>query len=144
MNLEILTPEKKLFSAEVYGVQLPGVDGLFEVLDRHAPLVSALKAGRVKVLKDKNNHLAFFTIQSGFVEVIHNKVTVLVEGAVRSGAKVGSKNFSIETPARAGVFGYGAARGLLIQLRIDGKFTIISYSPPRWRRASFQISEGCL
>ncbi len=82
MNLEILTPEKKLFSAEVYGVQLPGVDGLFEVLDRHAPLVSALKAGRVKVLKDKSNHLAFFTIQSGFVEVIHNKVTVLVEGAV--------------------------------------------------------------
>src|ERR1700750_2744110 len=81
MNLEILTPEKKLFSTDVYGVQLPGVDGLFEVLDRHAPLVSALKAGRVKVLKDKSNHLAFFTIQSGFVEVIHNKVTVLVEGA---------------------------------------------------------------
>ena len=82
MNLEILTPEKKLFSADVYGVQLPGVDGLFEVLDRHAPLVSALKAGQVKVLKDRSNHLAFFTIQSGFVEVIHNKVTVLVEGAV--------------------------------------------------------------
>jgi len=82
MNLEILTPEKKLFSADVYGVQLPGVGGLFEVLDRHAPLVSALKAGQVKVLKDKSNHLVFFTIQSGFVEVIHNKVTVLVEGAV--------------------------------------------------------------
>ena len=81
MNLEILTPEKKLFSGDVYGVQLPGVAGLFEVLEKHAPLVSALKAGRVKVLKDKNNHLAFFTIQSGFVEVIHNKVTVLVEGA---------------------------------------------------------------
>jgi F-type H+-transporting ATPase subunit epsilon len=87
MNLEILTPEKKLFSADVYGVQLPGVDGLFEVLDRHAPLVSALKAGRVKVLKDKNNHLAFFSIQSGFVEVIHNTVTVLVEGAVPIEAK---------------------------------------------------------
>ena len=82
MNLEILTPEKKLFSADVYGVQLPGVTGLFEVLNNHAPLVSALKQGRVKVLKDKNNHLAYFTIQSGFVEVLHNKVTVLVEGAV--------------------------------------------------------------
>jgi F-type H+-transporting ATPase subunit epsilon len=87
MNLEILTPEKKLFSGDVYGVQLPGVAGLFEVLERHAPLVSALKAGRVKVLKDKNNHLAFYTIQSGFVEVIHNKVTVLVEGAVAVEAK---------------------------------------------------------
>jgi len=82
MNLEILTPEKKLFSDDVYGVQLPGVTGLFEVLDKHAPLVSALKKGRIKVLKDKNNHLAFFDIQSGFVEVISNTVTVLVEGAV--------------------------------------------------------------
>jgi len=82
MNLEILTPEKKLFSGDVYGVQLPGVSGLFEVLEKHAPLVSALKAGTVKVLKDNKSHLAYFTIQSGFVEVIHNKVTVLVEGAV--------------------------------------------------------------
>lgn len=84
MNLEILTPEKKLFSDEVYGVQLPGITGLFEVLDKHAPLVSALKAGKVKVLKDKSNHLAFFDIQSGFVEVLNNKVIVLVEGATAS------------------------------------------------------------
>lgn len=81
MNLEILTPEKKLFSGEVYGVQMPGISGSFEVLEKHAPLVSALKAGRVKVLKDKQNHLALFDIQGGFVEVINNRVTVLVEGA---------------------------------------------------------------
>jgi F-type H+-transporting ATPase subunit epsilon len=84
MNLEVLTPEKKLFSGDVYGVQLPGVEGSFEVLERHAPLVGALKAGRLKVLKDKNNHLAFFTIESGFVEVLNNRVTVLVEGATAS------------------------------------------------------------
>ena len=88
MNLEILTPEKKLYSGEVYGVQMPGISGSFEVLEKHAPLVSALKAGRVKVLKDKptgsgsQNHLAFYDIQSGFVEVLNNKVTLLVEGAV--------------------------------------------------------------
>lgn len=81
MNLEILTPEKKVFSDEVYGVQLPGISGLFEVLDKHAPLVSALKPGKLKILKDKNNHLEYFDIQSGFVEVLNNKVTVLVEGA---------------------------------------------------------------
>ena len=81
MNLEILTPDKKLFSGDVYGVQLPGVAGLFEVLERHAPLVSALKAGRMKLLKDRNNHVAFFDIQGGFVEVLNNKITVLVEGA---------------------------------------------------------------
>jgi F-type H+-transporting ATPase subunit epsilon len=82
MNLEILTPERKLFSGDVYGVQLPGITGSFEVLEKHAPLVSALKAGRLKVLRDKSNHVTYFDIQSGFVEVIHNNVTVLVEGAV--------------------------------------------------------------
>lgn len=82
MTLEILTPEKKLYSGEVYGVQMPGISGSFEVLDKHAPLVSALKAGRVKVLKDKQNHFAFFDIQGGFVEVINNKITLLAEGAI--------------------------------------------------------------
>ena len=81
MNLEILTPERKLFSGDVYGVQLPGITGLFEVLNRHAPLVSALKAGRLKILKDKTNDQQVYEIQSGFVEVLNNKVTVLVEGA---------------------------------------------------------------
>lgn len=83
MNLEILTPERKLFSGDVYGVQLPGITGLFEVLNRHAPLVSALKAGRLKVLKDKANDQVIYDIQSGFVEVLNNKVTVLVEGAAQ-------------------------------------------------------------
>ena len=80
MNLEILTPERKLFSDDVYGVQLPGITGLFEVLDQHAPLVSALGKGNVKILKDKNTNETY-SIQSGFVEVLNNKVTVLVEGA---------------------------------------------------------------
>jgi F-type H+-transporting ATPase subunit epsilon len=81
MTLEILTPERKIFSGEVYGVQLPGISGLFEVLDKHAPLVSALKAGKLKILNDKNS-TSFYTIQSGFVEVINNTATVLVEGAI--------------------------------------------------------------
>ena len=81
MTLEILTPEKKLFSGEVYGVQMPGISGSFEVLEKHAPLVSALKAGRLNVLKDKTQ-VAYYDIQSGFVEVLNNKVTVLVEGAM--------------------------------------------------------------
>ena len=82
MTLEILTPDKKLFSGEVYGVQMPGISGSFEVLDKHAPLVSALKSGRLKVLRDKQNHTASYDIQGGFVEVLKNKVTVLVEGAI--------------------------------------------------------------
>jgi F-type H+-transporting ATPase subunit epsilon len=81
MKLEILTPAQKIYSGDVYGVQLPGISGLFEVLDKHAPLVSALKSGTLKILKDKNSTTQY-TIQSGFVEVINNSTTVLVEGAV--------------------------------------------------------------
>lgn len=80
MKLEILTPEKKLYSGDVYGVQLPGITGLFEVLDKHAPLVSALGKGNLKILKGKSETESY-SIQSGFVEVLNNKVTVLVEGA---------------------------------------------------------------
>ena len=81
MTLEILTPEKKLFSGDVYGVLLPGITGLFEVLDKHAPIVSALSSGIVKVLNDNKNNTQSYTIKSGFAEVINNKTTVLAEGA---------------------------------------------------------------
>lgn len=80
MNLQILTPDKKLFSDEVYGVQLPGVSGLFEILEKHAPLVSALSKGTIKVLVDKSgSNVTSFEITGGFVEIINNNATVLVE-----------------------------------------------------------------
>ncbi len=82
MILEILTPEKKLFSGEVYGIQLPGITGLFEILDRHAPLVSALAKGNMKILKTKTE-FEYYTIQGGFVEVLRNKATILIEGATQ-------------------------------------------------------------
>ena len=80
MTLEILTPETKLYSGEVYGVQLPGIAGSFEVLDRHAPIVAALGKGNIKVLKTKTD-FDIYTIESGFIEVLNNRATVLVEGA---------------------------------------------------------------
>ena len=80
MILEILTPERKIYSGEVYGIQLPSIEGSFEVLDKHAPIVSALKAGKLKILKDRSTNLHYL-IQGGFVEVLNNKTTVLVEGA---------------------------------------------------------------
>ncbi len=83
MTLEILTPEKKLYSGDVYGIQLPGITGLFEVLDKHAPLVSALGKGNVKILKTKST-FENYTISGGFVEVLNNKATVLVEGATEA------------------------------------------------------------
>ena len=82
MNLEILTPTGKTFSGDVLGVQLPGIAGSFEVLDGHAPLVSALKPGSLKVIVEKNRN-ELYQIQGGFVEVLHNKVTVLVEASTK-------------------------------------------------------------
>jgi len=81
MNLEILTPEKKLYSGDVYGVQLPGISGLFEILDKHAPMVSALGKDTIKVFTDKTSTVSY-TITSGFIEVLNNKASVLVEGAL--------------------------------------------------------------
>lgn len=79
MVLEILTPEKMVYTGEVYGVQLPGIGGSFEVLEKHAPMVSALKSGNMKVLTSKTT-FSNFSIQGGFVEVLNNKATVLAEG----------------------------------------------------------------
>ncbi len=80
MTLEILTPETKLYSGDVYGIQLPGIAGSFEVLDRHAAMVAALGKGIIKVSKTKTDTVSY-KIESGFVEVLDNKTTVLVEGA---------------------------------------------------------------
>ncbi len=80
MNLEIITPEKKVFEGEVVSVTFPGSDGSFQILDDHAPLISALKEG-VIVYKDKKSEFEV-EITGGMVEVLNNMVVVLAEGTV--------------------------------------------------------------
>ena len=80
MQLDILTPESKVYSGDVYGIQLPGLEGSFEILEKHAPMIATLKAGKMKILKDKNTN-ELYEISGGFVEVINNKASVLIEGA---------------------------------------------------------------
>ncbi len=78
MTLEIITPDNTLFSGEVQLVQLPGLDGLFEILNNHAPMIAALGKGRIKLQKsDRKDH--FIEINGGVLEVMHNKVLVLAE-----------------------------------------------------------------
>lgn len=81
MQLDILTPERKIFSGDVYGVQLPGVQGSFEILKSHAPMVAALGKGKMKVLKD-TQHADIFQVTGGFVETLNNKTVVLLEGII--------------------------------------------------------------
>ncbi len=79
MTLEILTPEKKFFSGDAESVMLPGADGKFEILKDHAPLISSLKEGEIRIRQ--NGKDTSVKIKSGFVEVLNNKINVMVEGA---------------------------------------------------------------
>lgn len=82
MLVEVLTPEKKIYSGEVYGVQLPGVEGLFEILENHAPMVAALGEGKMKLIFEKNGRSETYQIKGGFVETSNNKTSVVLESAV--------------------------------------------------------------
>ncbi len=78
MNLEILTPDKKLFSGDAEYVNVPGKGGGIGILRKHAPLIAALKAGKVKVRDmEKKDH--YFDIKGGIVEVHDDKVILLAE-----------------------------------------------------------------
>ncbi len=78
MKVQIITPDKTLFEGDAKLVQLPGTDGSFELLNNHAPLISALKKGLVKI-KDDDEKEQFFEIRGGVIEVIKNKVLILAE-----------------------------------------------------------------
>lgn len=77
MNLEIITPDKTIYKGTADLVQLPGIDGSFEILNNHAPMISALQKGKVKVKIDGKD--TFYEINGGVIEVLHNKVLILAE-----------------------------------------------------------------
>ena len=78
MRLEILTPDKSLFKGEAKLVSVPGVDGGMGFLDNHAPLITVLKAGDVKVTM-ADDKVELFPVKGGVVEVMKNTVLVLAE-----------------------------------------------------------------
>lgn len=78
MQLDIITPSETVFSGEVTLVQLPGVDGLFEILRRHAALVAAMGKGRAKIV-GPDEKTRYFEISGGVVEVHNDKILVLAE-----------------------------------------------------------------
>ncbi|MBO4488583.1 MAG: ATP synthase F1 subunit epsilon [Bacteroidales bacterium] len=79
MKLEIRTPANEVYAGEVSLVQLPGIDGLFEILEHHAPLVAALQKGVVKIETKEDKQTCTFDINGGVVEVLHDKVLILAE-----------------------------------------------------------------
>ena len=83
LNLEIVTPRKVMYSGDVISFSAPGVLGGFQVLFNHAPLLSAIDAGEVKIQEAQGRELRFAT-SGGFVEVLKNHVSMLAETAERS------------------------------------------------------------
>jgi len=78
--LELVTPERILFSEEVQAVRAPGINGSFGVLARHAPMLTALTTGLIK-LTLANGFDAFIATSGGFMEVSRQKVIILADSA---------------------------------------------------------------
>ena len=78
MQLEIITPEKKVYTGEVTSVLFPGVDGKFEVLNNHAPIISSLTKGQVRII-DNKQHTEIIDINGGVIEMQNNKIIVLAD-----------------------------------------------------------------
>lgn len=81
LYIELVTPEKKIFSGYVLSVWFPGSQAPFQVLPNHAPIVSSLDPGILKYL-DENNNLHKLAISGGFVDLQNNKISVLIEKAI--------------------------------------------------------------
>lgn len=79
MNLSVLTADRSIFEGAIKSVKVPGVLGQFQVLDNHAPIVSALEAGAVTIVKDNGESMQF-NIEQGFIEVLNNEASLLVQG----------------------------------------------------------------
>jgi F-type H+-transporting ATPase subunit epsilon len=78
VKIEIVTPDTTIFEGEITLAQLPGLDGSFEIMNNHAPLISVLKKGRIKLI-DKQQLAQYFDVNGGVVEVLENKILVLAE-----------------------------------------------------------------
>ncbi len=79
MELQIITPDKTLFKGEAKLVQFPGTDGLFAVLNNHAPMIAALGKGKIRIVKNDDDPGSFININGGLVELKDNIITVLAE-----------------------------------------------------------------
>jgi len=77
-HLQVLTPEEIIFDDDIISVIATGFLGYLGILTHHAPLITTLKNGTL-VITDKNNNKHFYQVSGGFLEVKHNKLSLLVD-----------------------------------------------------------------
>ncbi len=80
MLLEIIAPDKELYSGEVNQVKVPGSKGSFEILRNHAPIISTLEPGIIRIV-DLKGGVTNFEVDGGVIEAKNNKIIVLAENA---------------------------------------------------------------
>ncbi len=98
MNITILTPEREIFSGAIVSLTVPGTSGMFQVLTNHAPIVSSLSSGSVRLVTNGGEYRYFdegtgtimtssksgetlkFKVDGGFIEVLSNEISLLVRG----------------------------------------------------------------
>jgi F-type H+-transporting ATPase subunit epsilon len=101
MNITVLTPDRELFHGSITSVKVPGVKGKFQVLENHAPIVSSLLSGMVTLVTDAGEYTYWdaaagtkatgneagrsisYEIDSGFIEVLNNEISLLVQGVTQ-------------------------------------------------------------
>ncbi len=77
ISLEIISPSKTVFQGQVTSVNVPGSSGSFQILKNHAPIVSTLEIGELRInIGDKKR---YFAISGGTIEVLNNKVLILAD-----------------------------------------------------------------
>ena len=81
MKLELITPDQKVYNGEVKLVKVPGSKGSFEILKNHAPIISTLDNGEVKII-DARDKTVFYEISGGVIEVKQNYIIILAESVI--------------------------------------------------------------
>ena len=100
MNISVLTPEREIFRGAIESVKVPGVSGSFQILNNHAPIVSALEEGVVTIVTAAGSYFFYdetskkleeasgagqkleYKVDGGFIEVLNNEVSLLISGLV--------------------------------------------------------------
>lgn len=80
MKLEIITPDSTIYTGRIRSIKVPGTKGSFQILRDHAPIISTLGSGEVKIIDDQGKEV-FFNVDGGVIEVKMNKIILLAESA---------------------------------------------------------------
>lgn len=92
MQIEIITPDKKVYEGDIQSIRVPGEKGSFQVLKDHAPIISTLEDGPVIIVDSKGAEIRYRIEGGGIIEVKKNKIALLVEAIKSTGLKNIQKN----------------------------------------------------